>query len=51
MTFTKSVEIIADFLQEVQPNMLEWEANRNARALIARLAEKNLLIEEVTGDF
>ena len=49
--FAKSVDIIVDFLQDIKPDMLEWVAKRNAASLIGRLAEHNLVIEEVTGEF
>jgi len=43
----KSRKIIADFLRELNPDMTEEQYLHNAAAIIARLAQANMLIEEV----
>lgn len=48
--YAKSVRAISEFLQEATPHLPEGVIAHNAKALIARLAENNLLIEDVVGD-
>lgn len=43
----KSVKIIAKFLREIDPQSEQGIAERNAAAILARLAHANLLVEEV----
>ena len=48
-TYQRSVKVISDFLRESahERSLPEWVIKHNASALIARLAEENLLIEDV----
>lgn len=46
-SYFTSVRIISQFLTELNPSMSKEHVEHNAKAVIARLAQENLLISEI----